>query len=111
MSFDEALADRIRERLSAKGYDLTEKKMFGGLSFLYKNKMTIGIVKDDLCVRMVTPDWEEELASNPHVRIMDFTKSPMKEFLFVENQSFEKEVDLDRWIEAGLQHARQKLGE
>lgn len=31
----------------------SEKKMFGGLSFLFQGKMTVGIVKEELAVRII----------------------------------------------------------
>lgn len=54
MPFNEQLATRIREQLNFLPEDFTEKSMFGGLKFLYKGKMTIGIVKEDLAVRIVS---------------------------------------------------------
>ena len=32
---------------------LSKKKMFGGLAIMYKGKMTVGIVKNDLMVRVL----------------------------------------------------------
>ncbi len=51
MAYDEGLAERIR---SVVGDDrrITEKKMFGGVAFLLNGKMFVGIVKDDLLVRV-----------------------------------------------------------
>lgn len=51
MAYNESLAERIRAKLK-QAPDFSEKKMFGGLSFLYKNKMTVGIIKEDLIVRI-----------------------------------------------------------
>ncbi len=110
MAFDENLAIRIGQKLSDLGIDFEEKKMFGGLSFLFQGKMTIGIIKDDLAVRILSPHYEEELSSNPHTRPMDFTKKPLKEFLYVSPEGFRKEKDLERWIGFGMEHAKSKLG-
>ena len=44
MVYNEKLADRIRKVLS-KNKNVTEKKMFGGLSFLLKGKMLCGVLK------------------------------------------------------------------
>ena len=46
MAYSEALADRIRERF-AELPDVSEKEMMGGLTFLYNDKMCVGIIKDD----------------------------------------------------------------
>ena len=88
--------------------DFTEKKMFGGLSFLYLGKMTVGIIKDDLAVRIVGSKMEKAL-QNEYVRPMDFTKRAMKEFVYVSPEGFKTETQLLYWIELGLEHARSKL--
>ncbi len=110
MAYNEDLATRIGQKLSDLGIDYEDKKMFGGLSFLYKGKMTVGIMKDDLAVRILSPHDQEQLASNPHVRPMDFTKKPMKEFLYVSPEGFASDHDLEKWINYGLDHARSKSG-
>ena len=88
--------------------DIEEKKMFGGLGFLYRGKMTVGIIKEDLVVRVVNEKMEEILQKE-FVRPMDFTKKPMKEFVFVSADGFRTEEELQIWIELGLEHARRKL--
>ncbi len=109
MAFNERLANRIREQLTFFPENFTEKKMFGGICFLYEGKMTVGIVKDDLMVRVVSEKMEENLAKD-YVRPMDFTKKPMKEFIYVSAEGFETEHQLLLWIELGLEHAKHKLG-
>ena len=81
MAYDEKLADRIRESLNdTKG--VVEKHMFGGIAFMKKDKMFVGIVKDELMVRLLL-EREEEALEKPHVRPMDFTGRPMKGFVYV----------------------------
>ena len=46
MVYAEKLADRIRKTLG-KSKGVTEKHMFGGLSFMYHKKMFCGVLKDD----------------------------------------------------------------
>ena len=51
MAYDEDLAERIREALTAtKG--TTEINMFGGLCWTVRGNMAVGIAKDELMVRM-----------------------------------------------------------
>ena len=108
MAFDQQLANRIREQLKLYSEDFTEKIMFGGLSFLYQGKMTVGIIKDELVVRIVTDKMESELVKT-FVRPMDFTKRPMKEFVYVSPKGFITETQLLHYIELGLEHAKGKL--
>ena len=82
--------------------------MFGGLAFLYRGKMTVGIIKNDLMVR-VPADKMNALLSKNYVRPMDFTNRPLKEFIYVSEQGFKTE--LQQWIELGLEHARSKLND
>jgi TfoX/Sxy family transcriptional regulator of competence genes len=104
MAFNEKLADAAREQLLKFKDDITEKKMFGGISFLYKGKMAVGVLKNDLVVRVIASKIEHELEKH-NVRPMDFTKKPMKEFIFVE---LENQNDLPYWIDLGIEHARSK---
>ncbi|MBT2458480.1 TfoX/Sxy family protein [Streptomyces sp. ISL-86] len=54
MAYDEGLAERIRARLRADPA-VTEKRMFGGLAFLHAGNMAVGVIGDELMVR-VGPD-------------------------------------------------------
>ena len=108
MPCNERIANRIREQLRYFNEAFTEKKMFGGLCFLYGGKMTIGIVKDDIAVRVVASKMDSELAKDT-VRPMDFTKKPLKEFIYVQPDGFKSESQLLHYIELGLEHAKSKL--
>lgn len=112
MAYNQELANRVRSAFQLFPADitnaLTEKKMFGGLSFLYHGKMTVGIVKEDLAVRVIFNKMEKVLQLDA-VRPMDFTKRPMKEFIYVSHEGFKTEEQLHHWIELGLEHAKSKL--
>lgn len=112
MAYNEELAKRIRSAINIYYVEIAkefiEKKMFGGLAFLYKGKMTIGIIKNDLTVRVIS-ERMNHIFEMKHIRPMDFTKRPMKEFIFVSNEGFKTEVQLQNWLELGLEHAKSKL--
>lgn len=108
MPYNETIAKRIREQLKLFPEDFTEKRMFGGLSFLYKGKMTVGILKDELAVRIIASKMDVELAKK-EVRPMDFTNRPMKEFAYVSQDGFKTESQLLHYIELGLEHAKSKM--
>ncbi|WP_411032182.1 TfoX/Sxy family protein [Spongiimicrobium sp. 3-5] len=108
MAYNEDLANRIRITIKLFPEDFTEKKMFGGLSFLYKGKMTVGVIKEELAVRVVS-DKINTVLSEGFARPMDFTKRPMKEFVYVSPDGFKTEEQLLHWIELGLEHAKTKL--
>ena len=108
MAFNEQLATRIREQLKLFPDKFIEKRMFGGVTFLFNGKMTVGIVKEDLAVRIIANKIEAELAKD-NVRPMDFTKRPLKEFVYVSQDGIKTEVELLHYIELGLEHAKSKL--
>ncbi len=103
MAYDEALASRIRSLLARRD-DVREQKMFGGLAFLVGDRMAIGIIGDDLMVR-VGPDAYDEALAQPHARPMDFTGRPMKGMVYVAPAGIGTEPDLARWVEAGVAYA------
>jgi TfoX/Sxy family transcriptional regulator of competence genes len=103
MSYNEQLADRIRKAL-AKNSDVTEKKMFGGLAFMVKDKMCVGVDKDDLMLRCA-PEMTDELLSKKGVRIFDLTGKPMKGWLLVSSDGYKTDKQLDGWIERSLDFA------
>ena len=101
MAYDEHLAERMRGMLEAEA-DIREKVMFGGIAFMLNGNMSVGIIKDDLMVR-VGPDAYEDLLDEPHARIMDFNGRPMKGYVFVGPEGTGSDDDLRRWIEFGLE--------
>ena len=101
MAYNEKLADRMREKLMGLK-KIEEKKMMGGVCFMYKEKMCSGIVKDDLMVRVIESRHEEAL-SHPHCRPMDFTGKPLKNFVFVSPEGFKKPKDLEYWLDMGIE--------
>ena len=108
MAFNNQLANRLREQLKFFSEEFEEKRMFGGLTFLYNGKMTVGIIKEDLAVRIIADKMDTELTKS-HVRPMDFTKRPMKEFVYVSQEGIKTETELLHYIELGLEHAKSKL--
>jgi len=103
MAYDEGLAERVRGLLEERGR-VSEKRMFGGLAFMMNGHMTVGIVKDELMVRVGSDTYAQSLRE-PHVRAMDFTGRPMKGFVFVSPAGLELDSDLQRWVDRGLAHA------
>jgi len=103
VAYDEGLAERIRGVLEERK-DVSEKRMFGGLAFLVRGHMSVGIVKDRLMVR-VGPEVYDRLLEQPHARKMDFTGRPMKGFLYVTPPGLESDADLERWVGRGVAFA------
>ena len=103
MAFDEQLADRVRDVLAARP-ELSERKMFGGIAFMIGGNMAVGVVGEDLMVRLDPTDSAKAL-EEPHTRPMDFTGRPMKGMVFVDAAGTAADRDLADWVEAGADFA------
>ncbi len=104
MAYDEGLAQRIRDAMP-QGVRCEEKRMFGGLCFLARGHMLVGLAKHDLMVR-VGPEAYERALALPHARPMDFTGRPMKGYVFVRPQGVDRAEDLEAWIGRALEFNR-----
>jgi TfoX/Sxy family transcriptional regulator of competence genes len=76
---------------------ITTRTMFGGLAVMWGANMLVGIVHDDLMVR-VGRDQLETLLNEPGAREMDFTGRPSRTMLYVRAEAVERDADLDRWV-------------
>ena len=103
MAYDLQLAARVGELL-ADQTDMTERKMFGGLTFMLRGNFCCGVVKDELCVRVGDDAYDAALA-RPYVRVMDFTGRPMPGWVFVASDALRTEVELDDWVGQGVRYA------
>lgn len=101
MAYSEFFADRIRQVFDQKSVAYEEKKMMGGLCFLVDDKMCVGIVQDELMVRL-HPEEDEQNLRLPGARIMDFTGRPMKGYLFIDNEGTDTDKHLESWIDKAL---------
>lgn len=97
MAYDEALANRVRNALDADG-DVTEKKMFGGIAFLHRGLMFVGVSGDKLMARVGRESYQESLARQ-HVREMDFTGKPMQGYVYIEPLGIKDEEQLRFWLQ------------
>jgi TfoX/Sxy family transcriptional regulator of competence genes len=84
--------------------DLSERKMFGGIAFMVGGNMAVGVLGDDLIVRLGPADAERALAES-HVRQMGFTGRPMKGMVFVEPAAIATDDNLAGWVDAGADFA------
>jgi len=100
MAYNEQLADRVREHLSEQRR-VEEKKMMGGLTFMVNSKMCVGILNDDLMVRIAPEEYEKALV-RPGCREMNFTGKPMKGFVFVGDEGTKGKKQLDFWMSLAL---------
>jgi TfoX/Sxy family transcriptional regulator of competence genes len=97
MAYEETLAQRIREILRTRR-SVTERKMFGGIAFMLRGHMLVGVLERSLMARVGPKNYQRALAS-VGVREMDFTGKPMRGYVFVGPQALKSAAALKRWVE------------
>lgn len=97
MSYDDRLVQRIRTELEGRPY-ITEKKMFGGVAFLRKGLMFVG-VSDAALMARVGKDHHADSLGRKHVRPMDFTGRPMQGYVFVDPPGTKSRAQLRFWLD------------
>lgn len=103
MAYDEALAERVRDVISARD-GFSELKMFGGVGFMLRGNMACGVSGDELMVRLEPGEAEKALAEE-HVRVFDMTGRPLKGWILVGPEATASDEDLAGWVDAGADFA------
>lgn len=100
VAYDEELAERIRGLLAAER-GVTEKKMFGGLSFLVNGNMAVAASGQGGLLVRVDPDESDALVASGEASLMDMGGRTMRGWLRVAGDR-----DLDSWVARGVAYAR-----
>ncbi len=101
MAYDEIQANRVRQKLVGLP-NIEEKEMMGGLTFMFNDKMCVGIIKDELMCR-IDPAIYEAVLEKPGSRPMDFTGRPMKGFIMVDATGMTNIKNFHYWINLSLE--------
>lgn len=104
MAYNLKLAERIRAEVD--GLPIVEKKMFGGTGYILNGNMAVGILGNDLIVRVSLEDYKK-LLTRKHVKIftMQSAPRPMKGWLMVEPGGTKTAKSLSQWIKIGVEFA------
>lgn len=102
MTYDERLAEELRERLARLGADPTEKRMFGGLAFMVEGNLTIAASRSGGLLVRTDPDEAAEVEALPGVEPMEMRGRKMPGWVFVDAEALRDEADLDAWVERAL---------
>lgn len=107
MAFNEDTVQRIRQKLVNKGVSFTEIKMFSGVCFMVDDKMFCGTHIDKksgkqvLLCRIGEEAYESALDKDSCIP-MDITGKPMKGFVYVTENGFRNNKELDNWLQLCL---------
>lgn len=103
MAYSEELAERIRDLIGERE-GLSERKMFGGVAWMLSGNMAVGVMGEDLMVRMSHEDAEAALAE-PDVGPIDFTGRKMRGFVTVTSAAIADREGPERWVAEGADFA------
>lgn len=105
MAYDEELANRIRELVSAEP-GMTEKRMFGGLAFLINGNMSVSASGQGGLLLRVDPDETDALVSKPHARRFEMRGRAMDGWLRIDAEGVKTKRELEAWVKRGVAYAR-----
>lgn len=107
MAFSEDSAQRIRTFLQYKEADFFEKKMFGGLVFMVDNKLCCGTrldkqIGENLLLCRIDDKAYTNAIERDDILPMPNAERPMKNYIFVTENGWQKSKDLAFWLELCL---------
>ncbi|MGP3969830.1 TfoX/Sxy family protein [Streptomyces sp. 6N223] len=102
MAYDDVLAERVRDRLRGEA-SVTEKRMFGGLSFLAHGNLVVAVSGDDLLVR-VGPEGTHDALARPGARPAVMGARTMRGWVRAAGDAL-NDAALDYWIRTALTYA------
>ena len=100
MAYDLELEKRL-DAVVGKREDFHKQKMFGGVGYLLRGNMCVGIWKDGLILRVGVEQAERALKKK-NVRVFDITGRPMKGWVMVDGPGIKSEASLKSWVETAV---------
>ena len=96
MPYNQEIDTRIRSIVD-QWPNIEAKKMFGGVCHLLNGNMVCGVYKDYLILRLGEMSAASALQKS-HVHPFDITGRPMKGWVMVSMDGFEKQPELNQWL-------------
>lgn len=104
MAYDEELAERIRELITGD-YQVTEKKMFGGLGFMIGGNMAVAASSGGGILVRVDPEESDALVASTSAEPMEMGGRSMTGWLHVSGDDLKTEDELVAWVRRGAGYA------
>jgi hypothetical protein len=101
------LAERVRT-LVCDHPGITEKYMFGGLTFLLNGHILVGCKKDGQILISVGKGNAEAAAARPGATAMVHNNREMTGFFWIEPDAIEDDDDLKSWVDFAFSAVNQK---
>ncbi|MBI5645271.1 TfoX/Sxy family protein [Candidatus Kaiserbacteria bacterium] len=96
MAYDQELADRVKAALSKKGR-VVSKPMMGGITFMLKGKMCVGVHEDRIMCR-IDPLVQDEALKHKGSKIMVMGGKTANGFIFVKKDAVKDPKEFKYWI-------------
>ena len=109
VTYDEALADRVREAVAARledGEEPGERRMFGGLALLVDGRMAAAVSGGGGLMVRVDPTAAPALAEQDGVAPVVMRGRPTRGWLLVAPALLGSADELGRWVARGVEAAR-----
>ena len=105
MAYDKAIEAIIQELYGGE-QGLTAKAMFGGICYLVGGNMAFGIYKDNLIIRLGSPQRAQQEIESGRALPFDITGKVMKGWVMVPKVRLGAARDYKEWLDRGLGFAR-----
>ena len=105
MPYDEQLASRIRELVSAED-GVSEQRMFGGLAFLVGGNMAVAASGQGGLLVRVDPAESDELVETTPAEEMEMRGRTMAGWLRLDSADVAADDELSAWVTRGVEFAR-----
>jgi TfoX/Sxy family transcriptional regulator of competence genes len=104
MAFSDALAQRMRDTLQPLTM-VEEKKMFGGVAYMVNRNMAVGVIRDNLIVRVGLENYQASL-QKPGADFFQPTGKPMAGWVTIGPEGYQTEDELSYWIKLALEFVK-----
>jgi TfoX/Sxy family transcriptional regulator of competence genes len=105
VAYDKAIEAVIQD-IYAGEQGLTSKRMFGGVCYLVGGNMAFGIYKDNLSVRLGSPERAQQEIDSGRVLPFDITGKVMKGWVMIPKAGLATPRDYQEWLDRGLAFAK-----
>ena len=104
MAYDPQFELCIAEALLAQGAEAETVKMFGGITFMVRGNMSVGITsKGDLLVKF-NPERHAEASAWSGAKPFVMGRCDNKGILLVAAEAVESQTALEKWVRLSLEH-------
>lgn len=104
MAYDHEFELRIAEVLLAQGIEAETVKMFGGITFMVRGNMSVGITsKGDFLVKF-NPERHAEASEWPGAKPFTMGRGDGEGILLVDAVAVESRQAMEKWVKLSLEH-------